>query len=274
MADALFNRKVRIIVGDRLVEDLRVRFTVRKSNTKEPNTLSAEVFNLAEKSRAALKEKGVRIILEAGYETTLAQVFAGDARTVDHLHEGPNWVTKIECGDGEKSYRYRKVNESFRAGTAVADVFSKVTSQAELDVREAVAFVRQVITEQFTQGYVAAGPVSAELDRLLKGRGFEWSIQDGRLQVTQAGQPTKDSAVLLSPSTGLVGSPAHGAPEEKGGPAVLRVRSLLQPSLTPGRKVLLDAAGLKGLFRVVKVTHSGDTHGPEWLSDLECLPVS
>jgi hypothetical protein len=288
---ALSKRACRLIVGTsanaKVIDGLRVQFKVKKSVNKEPNEGEISITNLAESSRAALQTKGIKVVLEAGYAGTLAQIFSGDVRYVSHTHDGPDWTSKLQLGDGETAYRFAFVSESFRAGTPISTVFSKVANALGLDSSDAIAFVRKMIPEQFTQGFASHGKASKELDRLLAGRGLEWSIQDGRLQVTATGQPTSGSAVLLSASSGLIGSPAFGSPEksDKGVDAgsipaagkkkqqVLKAKSLLQPSIRPGGRVQLDSLSVKGQFRVQSVTHSGDTHGGDWYSEMDLIPV-
>jgi hypothetical protein len=283
---ALSQRAVRVIVGTsasaKVIEGLRVQFKVKKTTTKEPNCAEVSISNLSETSRASLQSKGVRVILEAGYVGNLAQIFSGDARYISHVREGADWVTKVDLGDGERAYRWARVSESFKAGTTVAAVVSKVAGALGLDTSAAVALVREKVREQFTQGFTAHGRASDELDRLLTGRGLEWSIQDGRLQVTEVGKPAPGTAILLSASTGLIGSPAYGSPEKKDGenPStakkkhVLKVKSLLQPGIRPGARVQLDSLSVKGLFRVEAVTHTGDTHGGDWQSEADLVPAS
>jgi hypothetical protein len=288
----LSQRAVRVVIGTeasaKVIEGLRVQFRVKKTVSKEPNECELSITNLAEQSRAALQAQGTKVVVEAGYEGELSQLFSGDSRFISHVREGANWVTKVQMGDGERAYRYAQVSESFRAGTSVATVFAKVAQQLALDIADAVAFVRSNTTEQFTHGYAASGKASKEIDRLLSGRGFEWSIQDGKLQVTKAGKAVVGSAALLSPTTGLVGSPAYGSPEnskdhvpfegstpkrDKKG-QILKAKSLLQPSIKPGGKVRLDSASVKGIFRVQTVVHTGDTAGQDWYTELDLLPSS
>lgn len=269
----LFGRAVRVVVGSTLIEGLRVQLKVKKTSDKTPNTGHVTIYNLAEQSRAALKNKGTRLIIEAGYSGTIAQIFSGDSNTVNSTHEGPNWLTKVECVDGEKAYRYKPVAESFKAGTSVAAVFERIALKTGLDVQAATALVRQQISEQFTGGYSAIGQASAEIDKLLKGRGLEWSVQDGRLQVLVTGGTTQDQAVLLRDDTGLIGSPEYGTPTSEKKPQVLKARSLMQPSLMPGRKVRIEAANITGNFRALTVEHHGDTHSGDWFSDIEAVPL-
>lgn len=280
MADSqLFQRAVRLTVATQQIEGLDVQFKVRKTSNKEPNTCECSVYNLSENSRALLAQKGVQLVLEAGYVGTLAQIFQGNA-TCYHEHTGADWVTRLSVVDGERSYRYALVSENFRPGTMVHQVVSRVADALRLDAVDAVALVRANSTEQFTQGYVAHGKASTELDKLLKGRGFEWSIQDGRLQVLKKGEHTSHREVVLTSDNGLIGSPSFGTasvgspePNQKKGPRVLKLKSLLQPDLKPGRRVHVKSVGVNGVFRIITVTHVGDTGGADWYSEVEAQPV-
>jgi hypothetical protein len=277
----LFQRAVRVIIGTKLVTGLRVQFKVKKTSKPEPNDGEVTIYNLSAESRAALASKGTRIIVEAGYGDTIAQIFAGDSRAVDHVHEGPDWLTKVQLGDGERAYRWEMVSESFKPGNTFADVFARVARSTSLDVEDAIRAVSANVHEQFTQGYTAHGRALLEVGKLLKGRGLEHSIQDGKLQVLKEGSALSDTGPLLSAATGLIGSPAHGTaanskPSATGavrGPQMLKVKSLLQPGLRPGGRFHLESLSVKGDFRVVNVNHVGDTFGGDWFSEVEALPL-
>lgn len=272
--DRLFARRARLIVAGLVIEGLRVQFKIKKTLKKEPNEGEVNIYNLSPAHRAALQKKDQPFVLEAGYGTDLQRVFSGTVRFCDSTREGPDWISKIQSGDGETAYRYATVSESFGKGTPVAVVFQKVAQATGLDVSQAVAKVAATTIEQFTKGYAAHGFARTEIDRLLKGRGLEWSIQDGKLQVLSTGAPAGGEILVLDSSTGLVGSPEHGTPE-KGKVPVLKVKSLLQPRLAPGGLVRVEAASVPGggNFRIETVVHQGDTMGQDYYSDLEVLPL-
>lgn len=253
------------------ITDLRVQFKIEKTITKEPNTAEIQVFNLAQRTRAQLQSRGTRVILLAGYDKdmpNLPQLFSGDSRTIDHVRDGPDWTTKIQCGDGERNYRFALVNESFKPGTAIATVLRKAVEQMAVDPGNSEAKIAGIV-DQYVSGYAMQGKASAELDSILTGQGFEWSIQDGRLQLLAPGESTPDSAVLINAQSGLVGSPEHGSPEALGGPGLLKVKVLLQPLIRPGRRIQVQSLNVNGLFRVEKVSHTGDTHAGEWYTSCE-----
>lgn len=295
MGDRLSDRRVRVAVDSFLISDLRVQFRVVKHLRRQPNTCDITISNLSQNSRAALqKKKRVKVILEAGYLSNIAQIFAGESRFVDQVLDHATWNTKIECGDGERAYSYARVAESFKPGTKVSDVVEAVAKQMGATVTGHIDELRAT-PEQFLNGFVAFGKTANELDTLLRSLGFTWSMQDGQVQVLQDAVASGEPVIRLAPDTGLIGSPEHGSPDKdvplpqvstsaedvdfsfaakkKQGPAVLKVRSLLQPGLRPGRRVQVQSRDVNGIFRIEQVTHSGDTAGGDWYSDLECYPA-
>jgi hypothetical protein len=253
------------------ITDLRVQFKVTKTITKEPNTAEIQVYNLAQATRAKLQSRGTRVILLAGYDKDvpqLPQVFSGDSRTIDHTRDGADWVTKIQCGDGERNYRFALVSESFKPGAAIAGILRKAIAAMAVDPGNSEAKITQVV-DQYVSGYAMHGKASAELDSILTGQGLEWSIQDGRMQILAPGESTTESAVTVNAGSVIIGSPEHGTPEALGGAGILKVKFLLQAMVRPGRKIAVRSQAVNGFFRAEKVVHTGDTHGGDWYTEVE-----
>jgi hypothetical protein len=264
----LFQRAVWVIVDDLQVKDLRVAFKVTKTLGKEPNSCEVTITNLSETTRARLRGIGSMVGVFAGYGEQVQQLFSGAARRINHIHERPEWHTTVECGDGEQGFLWGRVSESFKAGTRWKDVVravakSFVTDQGNLEDKLAG------LNDTMVNGYTAHGRSVAVLDKLLKGRQLSWSIQDGRLQLLGPGEANTDSITVLTPDTGLVGSPAFCSPSKKGDPDVLKVRALLQPQLRPGSRIRIQSGVISGQFRVSELRHEGDTHGQPWYTDIE-----
>lgn len=268
MTSRLFARACRVIVAGVEVQGLRVSFKVKKTLKKEPNEAEVKIYNLSPAHRTALQKKGEPFLLEAGYGTDLRHVFTGDIRFGDSVREGPDWVTKIQSGDGERAYKFATISETFGKNTPVRSVAGRVLNAMGIDSKQAVDSLK-TLAGQFVRGYVAHGKASVELDQLLKGTGLNWSIQDGRVQILGDGAAAAGEALVLSSATGLIGSPEHGTPENEGDSPVLKVKSLLQPQLKPGGVVRMDSLNVKGDFRVETITHQGDTFGQDWYSDME-----
>jgi hypothetical protein len=277
VADPVPKRACVVIVDSVRIEGLRCVFKVVKSLKKEPNTLDLKIHNLSERTRSAVQKKGVPVIVSAGYDDRGAIIFSGDARTADHVRDNTDWVTHVQCGDGERAYQFARVSKSFKPGTPVADVVRATARElglgtGNLDTALAEGGFRGGLT-QFASGYSAKGRAALELDRLFRTVGLTWSVQDGHLQVLRGTKPVLGKAVLLTPNTGLIGSPDHGAPDTKGGPSILKVKALLNPQFICGGQVQVESDSVKGLFRIEKLEHEGDTEAGNWYSMLELKPA-
>lgn len=252
------------------VTDLRVTFQIEKTLSEDPNTCEVVIYNLNEQTRGELEKKPLHVRLDAGYDGALERLFVGDARFGQSRHIGVNWESKLQLGDGDRAFRHARVNRSFKAGVDVKTALAEVTKSMGLKVPTSVAGAKELVT-QFASGVVLQGPSERELSRLLKPRGFSWSIQDGSLQVIRGDGKRRDAeeAAVISQDTGMIGTPEFGLPEKKSGKPVLTVTMLLYPGLQPGGLIKMDARTIRGIFRLDRVQHSGDTHGPDWQTKIE-----
>lgn len=290
--DLQFKRLVRVTIATRVAEDfksivaevveiekLRVAFKVTKTASKEPNTAEVTITNLSPTRRATLQQKGVKFILQAGYEGTgIGQLFTGDARTVDHKREAADWHTVIRSGDGERAFKFARVNEAFESGSPVSDVVNKIAGSLGLGLGNLKKQLPK-ITGQYVNGYAAHGPASRELDKVLSAAGYTWSIQDGELLIQKPDDPIGATIPELSAESGLIGSPEYGSSEEvkkqlkKNGKPLLKVRCLLNHALKIGSVVSIRSERHNGQLKIHKVEHSGDTHGGDWYTDFEGKPL-
>lgn len=269
----MFGRRAVLQMGTVEVDGLKVSFKITRDSKPEPNAGEISVWNLSRDTRAKFAEQTVPVILQAGYGDNIAQVFQGDIPTdgISTVRDGPDWVTTFRAGDGAQAFRTARVSRSFGKGTKIVDVLKKVAQDLGVGMGNAAAKLASgdldgAVTELFG-GVVLNGPVPRELDRLLRSFGYEWSIQDGELQVVERDGFTDGDAVVLTPDTGLIGSP------EPGKDGFTKIRSLLQPHILPRVRLQLETEAHEGLFVVSRVVHSGDTHGDAWYSDCEARPL-
>lgn len=269
----LFDRRAALVAGVgggnaiRIV-NLDFDFRVTKNLRREPNTAEIKVYNLAASSRRSLEAaEDQRIRLEAGYAEDLHVIFEGDLRKASSTREGPDIITTIEGGDGERGFRRARTNRSFGEGTSVRSVIEDVARGMGFGVGNLAAQTTgrgfEGLGNTYVEGTVVSGSSREILTGLCRSIGLEWSVQDGNLQLLPFRQAVRDTAVRLTPSTGLIGSPSIDSEN------VLRARALLIPGIFPGRKVSIDSEFASGLYRVTKATYSGSTFGNEWYVDLE-----
>jgi hypothetical protein len=280
----LYGRRVRVVIAVPVASDyhsttfdeleinggeggkepgLRVAGKIEKSDGKEPNSSEITITNISPDSRGKMQKKGVKVTVEAGYDATgVSKIFRGDARSIDHVRNNADWDTKIKCGDGERAWRFARVNESFAAGTGAGDVLNYLAEQSGLQLGSVPSVVEN-LTTRYDHGYVVSGTWAHEMDKLVKSIGYKWSVQDETLQVLLPGDTSKAAVPLISPDTGLVKSPEFGTPEKKGAPALIKFTSLLMPT-QPGARVKLKSDRYDGFVRVKKATYDFDTHGGNW----------
>lgn len=288
-----FDRKVEVIVEDVKITDLDVEFRVIKTLKKEPNTIDLTIFNLNPDNRDQLAQvKDVTVQLSAGYkgrpapgalgavdaalgalgspppsESGFGLIFEGDVRDVASNFEPPNWLTKLESGDGEKGVRKARVNKSMPPGTLLPIAIQELANELGVGLgNTALAAVQGTLVEagkEFLQGVTFSGQASKEFDRLMKSSGLEWSIQDGALQILPVGTPLLDLPVILSGETGLVGSPTIG------NDGIVKASALLNSDIVPARLVVLNSDVIKGRFRAERCEYTGATLGNDWFVDME-----
>lgn len=269
---------------DETRQPLRVTFKVEKKGTADPNTCQVSIYNLNEESRAQLRKLDrARLILSAGFPATFALLFSGDLRRpngIQDVREGPDDVTLLECGDGERAYQEARFTGSFAKGTKAVDVARSMAKSLGVglgNLEEAMAGGNYRLgLSEYAFGYAAHGASANELFRVLRGLGFEASIQDGQLQVLRPGQVARGKQLLLSTFNGnVIGSPRYKSPDKKGGAPTLKLRAHLDANLRPGVGVQVESRDVNGSFRVKAVSHSGDTHGGggSWVSDCDLVGV-
>jgi hypothetical protein len=275
----LFNRQANIIVGPRgkvgvKISDLRIVFKVEKNSEANPNTCTVSVYNMSQRSRSVFETKGNSIILSAGYTGSTPKIFTGDIVKVWTTKEGPDQITAIECSDGDFAINSSRFNGSFAPGATVESVFNQVVGSFGVGLGPMLGLPNTT----YKHGLTVSGDSKTIMNDLTKKSGLEWSVQDNSVVVHPKNQPVFSTAVLLSSSTGLIGSPKRVKvlkystdpllPEANKDAGVV-FKSLLNSALKPGQLVKVNAVNLQGTFTLRKVTHQGDTHSSTWESDCE-----
>jgi hypothetical protein len=277
-----------VLQKDKIQTGLKVEFNIERNSNKDPNRAEIVVYNFNPINRAILQQ-GSKLVetlrsatppqlydwpisIDAGYVGATERLFTGNITFANSRKDKTTWVTDITCGDGEKAYRKERVNRSYGPGTPVTAVVTDVAAQlgigpGNLAFQMSIGLYRKGYSV-FTQGFSASGPAPDVLDRLLSSMGFQWSIQDGQLQILGPTETTFETVVTISNKLGnLIGSP------EKGDEGSLTIKTFLQGKLKPGRRILLESDQVTGQFKIEKVIHFGDTRGNDWYSEIEVKPL-
>ena len=300
----LFDRVASLVIGKeggkgKELAGLRFSFSIQKGATKSPNQCTVKIWNAAPETRALIEVIGNVLILKAGYSEDIGAttIFSGNVTRTLTVREGPDWITELELQDGFMEFRDAKVSLAFGKGATVSQVLSAISKEFGLPVRPLPA---DVAKNTYPSGFAFVGRVRDAMDKACENGGLEWSIQNREIQIIKKGGVFKQKAYLLTPDTGLIGSPMQESKtmtekaaakegitasqpgvrkttkRDKDGEVqevlqVLgyKVKTLLQPLIEPGGYVQVKSKGIDGeFFRIEELTHVGDTHGNEWHSEL------
>lgn len=301
---ALFDRVASLVVGkpngDAVeITDLRFSFSIEKGASESPNKASVSIYNLNKATRALVETVNNVVILKAGYKRDVGAItiFTGTVTRSLTVRQGADWVTELEMSDSLLEYRDTKTAFSFAPGVSASSVLNNISATFGLPVRP---LPEGISSKQYPEGFSFVGRSREAMQKACDYLGLEWSAQNREIQILKKGGAVKMQAFVLSSDTGLIESPekehktlteksaakkgftenqkgvrtTYGETESGDTSKKLEVsgykcKSLLQPTLQPGGYVRLDTEGIKGeFFRVEEVTHVGDTHGSEWISQL------
>lgn len=264
----LYDRRWSLTVGNRQWTDLRISFEINKTLKKHPNPAVITLYNLARETRDSFdRDDEVRLV--AGYAQGSSLVFAGQVVECTSQRDGTDWATVLVCHDGATAWS-RTVRSAYSKGASVATIAKSIAQTMGLEMPTATASTLAGL--QLRGPLVMATYANRALSTLLGAFGLGWSIQDGALVVLETGGALANEAIVLSPDSGLVGSPERISTRRIAGTAKTkvtrsRVTTLLQGTIRPGQRVIVDSDTLKGTFRVDEVMHKGDSHGSEWYSE-------
>lgn len=246
-------------------ENLRVTFKIEKTSESSPDKSHIKIYNLNSTSRAfcEIDQPGdIKVQLFVGYENFAEKIFSGDVRKSTSVHQFPEWITELECGDGEEELSTATVDQSYAAGTPMTAILNQVLEALGLD--KGVQTLTDLTGKITINGESVSGKAKDVIDNLAARYGFEWRVQDNAVQINPKAQAVETEAIAISARTGLISDVI------KRGKDGLEFKSLIIPTLAPGKLVEVNARLDNGFFKVRKVTFSGDTAGEDWYATCEC----
>lgn len=270
----VFDRAYLLQIGPILVDGsagangaLRCAFSVERDTSTDPNSAEFVVYNLTASNRKELAAtENVYVRFSAGYVGDLNLIFDGWLRRVEVIKDGAEWLTRVSAGDGEGKIVSSRAHLTFRKGALVRDVLAQlVTAMGGDGAAVAPNLPIALMSRTIPHGFAIAGNARQCLGQACANLGLEWSAQNGSIVVLEKGRARNTLDVpLISPDTGLLGSPRHDKPN------TVICSTVLLPGLQPGDAFRLESRSMTGDFRVEKSVHHGDTHeGDAWGIEIE-----
>lgn len=269
--------------GNMEISNLRMAFSVYKSESFSTNTANVRIWNLGADKRNILNNYGNEIKIFGGYrlETGPELLFIGNSQLTTHIFAEPEIITVFDCGDGEKTLNSIIASASFGANTPVRDVIEYYAGLLTLDIVEMTPTDNLV----YALGHKYTGIAKTGLDIACAAIGLKASVQNNNLVILKPGVGSVKPPALIDPDSGMIGIPQrftdrrqynyralppNGAPKPG-----WKVRCLLRPDVLPGDRVRIRSAraDIDGIFYVISIRHEGDTFGPQFESLLEVVSV-
>lgn len=264
---------------------LHIKFTTHKGDVETPNSAEITIYNLSPETVARIKGEFKRVVLSAGYVSNNGIIFDGTIRQVRSLRSGADSWVEIIAADGDRAYNFATVNCTLAAGARPADQVAACGAAMAAKGTE-TGYIPDLGGQALPRGKVMYGMARSYMRDVADTTDNTWSIQDGKMQMVPASAYLPGEAVVLTASTGLIGSPEQ---TNEG----IKVRSLINPRIRIGGRIKLDNASIvtakvdlapgaisqaakldnNGYYRVLKVEHTGDTHGTDWYGDLVCIGI-
>lgn len=288
-----YGRKIDLIVfgtdfNGLNLSELRIKFSVKRSNTMTPNMADIRVYNLEEKTALRIRDEFKRVILQAGYEGNYGVIFQGNIKQVILGRESAtDTFIDIIAGDGDFAYNFSIVNSTLAAGSTQGDQANMLIGTMNSKGVTA-GHVGDMPSEKLPRGKVLYGTSRDYLRNIAQTTDKSWSIQDEKVTFVSNKSYLPGERVVLTSKTGMIGTPQQ---TNEG----VNVKCLLNPNIKVNGLIQIDNASVEkfkinltvpnsaanipasltadGVYFVFVIQYDGDTRDVVWYSSLVCLNV-
>ncbi|HDR1819357.1 TPA: hypothetical protein QB605_001797 [Pasteurella multocida] len=246
-----------------IIEQLRVSFEIDKTINEKPNPAKISIWNLNRTHiNQALSQSFKKLTLLVGYHE-LRTIYSGDINKIKVRRDGLDFILDIECSDGFKAYTESRVSSTLKKGATDEQIIKEIQKTMP-QVNESTVDIPN--KRQLPRGRVMNGDSREVLNRIARNNNADWSIQDGSLVFLPKDKVLNDDVILLSQETGMLGMPEQ---TDDG----LELSCLLNPALQIGGLVNVKSIleYFNGEYKIVKLSHSGDGLGGDWVSKLTVI---
>lgn len=263
---------------ERILQELKCVFEIKKSIQSYPNIVKIDIYNTLESTRKLATFKDSKIDILVGYNANNRLIFSGDVRNSFQSRQGTDHITTIYAGDGTRAFEKARINKTYSEKTSlkqiVTDLFATFPKIAQGEIAGLVDGFKDALTPR-----TLSGSSKTFLDQLAKSHGFNWKINDNKIEVIPIDQDKQREATLVRADTGLIGTPVVTK-------AGVEVKLAMNPSIQPNELIEVESVGsiinlpavqytrvnrteAEGIYKVYEVIHKGDTHGDEWTTTVK-----
>ena len=245
-------RYVEVITGNLKFNntDLDIEFEVPFDDDLEPNISEITIYNLSESTRNKLK-RGEVLSINAGYVEDKGLILSGRIDSIRTTPLGADRATVIKVLD-TYSYDVKKTLQRSYKGKIKADAILKDLVKA-LGLK--VAVLKLPTNKVYDKGFSVSGEIFKKIQEIANDCGASAYISRQQTYIRPITEGDNHRFVL-SPDTGLVGSPEYFENERKG--IVMKgykATSLLQHRMNTASIIQLQSIVTKSTVRVKSGKH-------------------
>lgn len=278
------------------LSQLRIKFSVKRSDTATPNTADIVVYNLEHATALRIKKEFTKVYLQAGYPGNSGVIFSGNIKQVIiGRASATDTFINIVAGDGDRAYNFAVVKTTLAAGSKPSDQV-KASIDAMTPKGVTLGHEGELPTKTLPRGKVLFGNARNFLRDVASTSGHSWSIQNEKVNFVGKKTYLPGEQVRITPTTGMIGTPQ----QTNDG---VNVKCLLNPNIQISGRIYLDNDTIaqqkldlnqialakgntsqinallptrlnpNGSYYVLVLEHMGDTRGQEWYTNLTCLNI-
>ena len=233
-------------------------------------------YNLSQDTANRAFALQTTINLRAGYNNTIDTIFNGKIFNVFKERRGPDTITRV-IARGGTSFEKPIINQTFGTNANIVELIRACCTSIGYPVVIDASQFSDV--RPYATGYSLSGDPLRKLEQLANTHNFSFVLDNDSIVIVRNDAFRGGSPVEVSEATGMEGIPEIS---EVG----CNVTTRLNPKIRIGGRIDIKsqfrtvnfsnvyyvdvpASAGTGLYRVFKLTHSGDSWGDEWSTRIE-----
>lgn len=255
-----------------------IEFNIDKTNTPSNNSCSITIVNTSDAFVDYFEQNAGTspfVKLEVAYGSQpLKELFLGTLTGMEDNFIGTTRRTTLKCSDGYANLKENKTSRSYRKKTTIQRIVEDMIKDLGLPKGTVIP-----IQGETKSAKAYSGAVREIITTIAKDNNYNFSIQDGRVNMTPFDYSSGPLVKVINVSSGMIGSPTaldtssgqlKGNKDSKQG---VSVKCLIDASVRPDSLIILESRKYNGTFKVNKVSYRGSYEGSDWAMDIECEPV-
>lgn len=272
------------------VSALKCVFKTQQTNETAATLCTLTVYNMNARAEGDIICEGFQIKIEAGYqEAQYGEIFTGDIVQIFRNREnGIDYRLEIIALRGVLMFDTNYVRSTLAAGSTARDEIKAIAENADkkIEIGEISPYLNQ---HPLPRGKVLFGtPAKYYRDICIHNEANYWLDTDDKFIIKKVSDEIpEDQVLVLTPTTGLVGTPQYG---DDG----IHIKMLLDARVKLQSMIKIDNELIQrqalsydlsgkgnnnqlpqtsqfdqdGEYQVFSVAHSGDTWGDTWLTEV------